>query len=118
MDSLTDIVVFVRVVDDGSFTRAAERLKLSRSVVSKYVTRLEGRLGARLLNRTTRRLSLTEAGRIFYQRSRRGLQDIEEAEAEVSRLQERIGKFIRVRPRSARNFATGMRLSRRTEQSD
>ena len=96
MDSLTDIVVFVRVVDDGSFTRAAERLKLSRSVVSKYVTRLEGRLGARLLNRTTRRLSLTEAGRIFYQRSRRGLQDIEEAEAEVSRLQEKPRGVLRI----------------------
>lgn len=96
MDSLTDIVVFVRVVDDGSFTRAAERLKLSRSVVSKYVTRLEGRLGARLLNRTTRRLSLTEAGRIFYERSRRGLQDIEEAEAEVSRLQEKPRGVLRI----------------------
>jgi DNA-binding transcriptional LysR family regulator len=96
MDSLTDIMVFVRVVDDGSFTKAAERLKLSRSVVSKYVTRLEGRLGARLLNRTTRRLSLTEAGRIFYQRSRRGLQDIEEAEAEVSRLQKKPRGVLRI----------------------
>ena len=96
MDSLTDIAVFVRVVDDGSFTRAAERLKLSRSVVSKYVTRLEERLGARLLNRTTRRLSLTEAGRIFYDRSRRGLRDIEDAEAEVSRLQETPSGVLRI----------------------
>lgn len=96
MDSLTDIAVFVRVVDDGSFTRAAERLKLSRSVVSKYVTRLEGRLGARLLNRTTRRLSLTEAGRIFYDRSRQGLRDIEDAEAEVSRLQETPSGVLRI----------------------
>ncbi len=96
MDSLSDIAVFVRVVDDGSFTRAAERLKLSRSVVSKYVTRLEERLGARLLNRTTRRLSLTEAGRIFYDRSRRGLRDIEDAEAEVSRLQETPSGVLRI----------------------
>ncbi|MDH3763493.1 MAG: LysR family transcriptional regulator [Gammaproteobacteria bacterium] len=80
--------MFVRVVDAGSFTRAAEQLRLSRPVVSKYVSRLEDRLGVRLLNRTTRRLSLTEAGRIFHQRSQRGLQDIEQAEAEVSRLQE------------------------------
>jgi len=87
MDSLTDIAVFIQVVDSGSFTAAAERLSLSKSVVSKYVTRLEGRLGARLLNRTTRRLSLTEVGRSFYERSRRGLQEIEDAEAEVSRLQ-------------------------------
>lgn len=80
--------MFVRVVDAGSFTRAAEQLRLSRPVVSKYVSRLEDRLGVRLLNRTTRRLSLTEAGRIFHQRSQRGLQDIEQAEAEVSSLQE------------------------------
>lgn len=80
--------MFVRVADAGSFTRAAEQLRLSRPVVSKYVSRLEDRLGVRLLNRTTRRLSLTEAGRIFHQRSQRGLQDIEQAEAEVSRLQE------------------------------
>jgi DNA-binding transcriptional LysR family regulator len=87
MDSLTDVAVFVQVVDSGSFTAAAERLSLSKSVVSKYVTRLEDRLGARLLNRTTRRLSLTEVGRAFYERSKRGLREIEAAEAEVSRLQ-------------------------------
>ncbi len=87
MDSLTDIAVFVQVVDSGSFTAAAERLNISKSVVSKYVTRLEDRLGARLLNRTTRRLSLTEVGRVFYERSRKGLADIEDAQAEVSRLQ-------------------------------
>jgi DNA-binding transcriptional LysR family regulator len=87
MDSLTDIAVFVQVVDAGSFTAAADRLGLSKSVVSKYVTRLEDRLGARLLNRTTRRLSLTEVGRAFYERSRLGLHELEEAEAEVSRLQ-------------------------------
>ncbi len=87
MDPLTDIAVFVQVVDAGSFTAAAERLRLSKSVISKYVTRLEERLGARLLNRTTRRLSLTEVGRVFYERSRLGLQELEEAEAEVSRLQ-------------------------------
>tara|TARA_R110002049_G_scaffold159546_2_gene324518 strand:- start:726 stop:1643 length:918 start_codon:yes stop_codon:yes gene_type:complete len=94
--SLDDIAVFVQVVRDGSFTNAAERLELSRSVVSKYVTRLEERLGARLLNRTTRRLSLTEAGQVFYERSRRGLEDIEEAEAEVSRLQEEPRGVLRI----------------------
>ena len=50
MDSLGDIAVFVRVVNEGSFTKAAERLELSRSVVSKYVSRLEDRLGVRLLS--------------------------------------------------------------------
>lgn len=87
MDSLTDIAVFVQVVESGSFTVAAERLDISKSVVSKYVTRLEEQLGARLLNRTTRRLSLTEVGRVFYERSRAGLADIKEAKDEVSRLQ-------------------------------
>lgn len=87
MEALNDIAVFVQVVESGSFTAAAERLGLSRSVVSKYITRLEGRLGARLLNRTTRRLSLTETGHVFFHRSQRGLLEIEEAEAEVSRLQ-------------------------------
>lgn len=87
MDSLTDIAVFVQVVDSGSFTAAAEKLGLSKSVVSKYVTRLENHLDARLLNRTTRRLSLTEVGHSFYERSQRGLQELEAAEAEVSCLQ-------------------------------
>ncbi len=87
MESLSDIAVFVQVVRSGSFTAAAEKLGLSKSVVSKYVTRLEDRLGARLLNRTTRRLSLTEVGRTFFERSQRALGEIEEAEAEVSRLQ-------------------------------
>ncbi len=87
MDSLSDIAVFVQVVDSGSFTAAAERMDISKSVVSKYVTRLEDQLGARLLNRTTRRLSLTEIGQVFYERSRKGLDDIEEAKQEVSLLQ-------------------------------
>jgi DNA-binding transcriptional LysR family regulator len=87
MDSLTDIAVFVQVVESGSFTAAADRLGLSKSVASKSVTRLETRLGARLLSRTTRRLSLTEAGAVLHERARRGLQEIGDAEAEVSRLQ-------------------------------
>ncbi len=84
---LNDIAVFVCVVQTGSFTAAAERLNLSKSVVSKYVTRLEDRLGARLLIRTTRRLNLTEVGRVFYERSRQGLETIDNAEQEVSVLQ-------------------------------
>ncbi|RLT93491.1 LysR family transcriptional regulator [Ketobacter sp.] len=87
MDSLTDIAVFVKVVEQGSFTATAEHLSLSKSVVSKYVSRLEDRLGARLLNRSTRRISLTEVGRSFYERSQVALQEIAEAEAEVTHLQ-------------------------------
>jgi len=87
MDSLGDIAVFVQVVRSGSFTAAADELEMSKSVISKYVSRLEDRLGARLLNRTTRRLSLTEVGQAFFERSRQALEEIEAAEAEVSRLQ-------------------------------
>ena len=87
MDSLTDVAVFVRVVERGSFTLAAEDLNLSRAVVSKYLTRLEERLGARLLHRTTRRLSLTEAGAALFEASRGALERIEEAEAAVAQFQ-------------------------------
>lgn len=96
MNDLNDIAVFVTVVDTGSFTATAERLKLSRPVVSKYVSRLEDQLAVRLLNRTTRRLSLTEAGRIFYERSRRGLDDIAEAQAEVLQLQDHPRGVLRI----------------------
>jgi len=87
MDSLAGIQAFSRVVEEGSFTGAARALGQTKSSISKQVAKLEDRLGARLLNRTTRRLSLTEAGRVFYERSRKGLADIEDAQAEVSRLQ-------------------------------
>ncbi len=87
LENLADIAVFVRVVDCGSFTRTAEQLGVSRAVVSKYIARLEARLGARLLHRTTRRLSLTEAGSALYERSRNGLAQIEEAVLEIARLQ-------------------------------
>lgn len=87
MENLADIAVFVRVVERGSFTLAAEALALSRAAVSKYVSRLEERLGARLLHRTTRRLSLTEAGAALFEASRGAIERIEEAEAAVARLQ-------------------------------
>ncbi len=87
MDNLTDVAVFVRVVERGSFTLAADALGLSRAVVSKYLSRLEERLGARLLHRTTRRLSLTEAGAALFEASRGALERIEEAEAAVAQFQ-------------------------------
>jgi DNA-binding transcriptional LysR family regulator len=87
MENLTDIAVFVRVVESSSFTAAADKLGLARSVVSKRVTRLEERLGVRLLNRTTRRLSLTEAGAALFEQSWPALARIEDAELEVTRLQ-------------------------------
>ena len=87
MDNLTDIAVFVRVVERGSFTLAAGDLELSRAAVSKYVSRLEERLGARLMQRTTRRLSLTEAGAALFEASRGAIERIEEAEAAIARFQ-------------------------------
>ncbi|MEK9723193.1 MAG: LysR substrate-binding domain-containing protein [Rhodospirillaceae bacterium] len=78
--------VFVKVVDAESFSSAARALKLTPSAVSKLVSRLEDRLGARLLNRTTRRISLTEEGRAFYQRCLPILGAIEEAERAVTEL--------------------------------
>jgi DNA-binding transcriptional LysR family regulator len=96
VEDLNDVAVFVAVVDAGSFTRAAERLKVSRPAVSKQVSRLEESLGVRLLNRTTRRLSLTEAGRIFYERASRGLEDLAEARAEVAQLQEKPRGVLRI----------------------
>jgi DNA-binding transcriptional LysR family regulator len=96
MDNLTDIAVFVRVVERGSFTTAAGELSLSRAAASKYVSRLEERLGARLLHRTTRRLSLTEAGAALFEASRGALERIEEAEAAVARFQSKPRGRLRV----------------------
>jgi len=86
MDSLNAMEVFVRVVQSGSFSEAARNLNLTPSAVSKQVSRLEDRLGARLINRTTRRLGLTEEGSAFFERAQRILVDVEEAEQAVSHL--------------------------------
>jgi len=82
----SDLRVFVRVMDRGSFSAAAADLGLTPSAVSKLISRLEDRLGARLLVRTTRRLVLTAEGEIFLARARRIVADIEEAEAELMRV--------------------------------
>jgi DNA-binding transcriptional LysR family regulator len=78
--------VFAAVVDAGSFTVAAERLDMSRAMTSKYIATLEEHLGTRLLNRTTRRLSVTESGGVYYQRCVQILFDIEEAEQLAGQL--------------------------------
>jgi DNA-binding transcriptional LysR family regulator len=83
MDRLAAVTAFVRVVELGSFARAAERLSMSTSAVSRQVAELEAHLDARLLNRTTRRLSMTEAGQAFFERSVQLLADLEEAESAV-----------------------------------
>ncbi len=83
MDTASDLRVFARVMDRGSFSNAAKDLGLTPSAVSKLVSRLEDRLGVRLLERSTRRLALTPEGETFLAHARRIVADIEEAEAEV-----------------------------------
>jgi len=84
MENLTRMTIFAQVVDAKSFSTAAARLGLSTSAVSKQVSRLEDHFGTRLLNRTTRRFSLTEAGAILYERCARILTEMQEAERELT----------------------------------
>lgn len=86
MDATSDLRVFVRVMDRGNFSIAASDLGITPSAVSKLISRLEDRLGVRLLERSTRRLALTPEGETFLSRARRIVADIEEAEAEVARV--------------------------------
>lgn len=83
MDTLTSMKVLLQVVESGSFVAAAERLNLSTAMTSKHVMHLERNLGARLLNRTSRHLSLTEAGRVYYEQCREMLDKLEMVEAAV-----------------------------------
>jgi DNA-binding transcriptional LysR family regulator len=80
MDLLASMKMYVSVIDGGSFAAAADRMNVSRAMVSKQVQKLEEHLGTRLMNRTTRRLSVTETGRAFYERSVQIVADVEEAE--------------------------------------
>ncbi len=86
MDRLTSLTVFGRVVECGGFSAAARRLNMSVTMVSNHVQALEDRLGVRLLNRTTRKVSLTETGRYYYERSAQILVDLEEADRSVGSL--------------------------------
>jgi DNA-binding transcriptional LysR family regulator len=83
MDALTSLRVFRDVVEAGSFVKAAERLDISTAMTSKHVANLERQLGVRLLNRTTRHLSLTEAGSVYYEQCREALDILQAAEAAV-----------------------------------
>lgn len=85
MDPAVDMRVFVRVVERGGFSAAAADFGMTPSAVSKLISRMEDRLGVRLLARTTRRLSLTPEGEIYFARLRGVLHDIDEAEAEITR---------------------------------
>ncbi|MEK9279634.1 MULTISPECIES: LysR family transcriptional regulator [unclassified Bradyrhizobium] len=87
MDRFTSLTAFVRVVENGGFSAAARRLNMSTTMVSNHVQALEDRLGVRLLNRTTRKVSLTEIGKAYYDRSTQILADLEQADDIASELQ-------------------------------
>jgi DNA-binding transcriptional LysR family regulator len=96
MAAFAGIEVFVRVVETGSFTAAAERLQTAKSSVSEAVRALEERLGVRLLDRSTRKVQPTEAGRAFYARCRRLLEDETAARREAQALQKAPAGRLRV----------------------
>ena len=96
MDRLTEMEAFATVVDQGGFTDAARKMGISKSAVSKHVSALEARLGARLLNRTTRRVSPTEIGLAYYDRARRVLNDAGEADALVTSMQSAPSGLLRI----------------------
>jgi DNA-binding transcriptional LysR family regulator len=95
MDQLRAIKVFVRVIDEGSFA-AARGLDLAPAVVTRLVAELEEHLGTRLLNRTTRRLSLTEIGEAYLERARRIMADVDEAAALAASATQEVRGLLRV----------------------
>ncbi|WP_316977558.1 LysR family transcriptional regulator [Shumkonia mesophila] len=96
MERSHEMGIFVRVVDEGGLSAAARALNLAPSTISKIMTRLEERLGVRLMNRTTRQFKLTAEGEEFYKRSRAIIQEIEEAEASVSRAKSELTGPLKV----------------------
>jgi DNA-binding transcriptional LysR family regulator len=86
MSVFDDMTVFVRAVEVGSFSGAAQQLGIAKSIVSRRILSLESRLGTSMFHRSTRQLSLTETGLAYYERARRILADVAEAEDVASRL--------------------------------
>ncbi|WP_136617601.1 MULTISPECIES: LysR family transcriptional regulator [Mesorhizobium] len=96
MIDLNDIVVFARVVEAGSFTAAARLLAMPKTTVSRRVAALEREVGVRLLQRTTRSLKLTDAGRLYYEQSSQGLRTIEEANLRLAEARAEPSGTIRI----------------------
>lgn len=96
MDLFGAMKLYVAVVDGGSFAAAADKLAISRAMASKQIQKLEEHLDTRLLNRTTRRLSLTETGRAFYERSAQIVADVEEAEQIAGQMTRRPRGVLRL----------------------
>jgi DNA-binding transcriptional LysR family regulator len=96
MNDLNEIRIFAQVVIRGSFTAAADFLGMTKSTVSRKISALEARLGVRLLVRTTRQIHLTEQGEALFQRSKRILSDLEEAELAVSSTQDKVTGHLNI----------------------
>lgn len=96
MDRFLEMQTFNAVVETGSFVAAAELLQLSKAAVSRHVVELEKRLGIRLLHRTTRRLSLTPEGQVFYARGKEVLAELDAVEAEVTARRESVSGLLRI----------------------
>ncbi len=96
MDKFQEMSTFVAVVDAGSFVKAADAQGMSKPAVSRYVGDLETRLGVRLLQRTTRRLSLTDEGQVFYDRCKSVLMSVDEAETEIASRSREASGVLRV----------------------
>src|SRR4029077_459641 len=96
MDRLTSLTAFVGVVDSGGVLAAGGRLNMSTTMVSNHIQALEDRLGARLLNRTTRKVSLTEVGKAYYDRCTQILAEIEQADEVAGALQSKPRGTLRI----------------------
>jgi DNA-binding transcriptional LysR family regulator len=96
VDRFLEMKTFNAVVDAGSFVKAADVLGMSKAAVSRYVLDMESRLGVRLLHRTTRRLSLTDEGQVFYARSKDLLAELQEAEDEITSRSAAASGLLRV----------------------
>tara|TARA_R110002049_G_scaffold7928_5_gene44509 strand:- start:2653 stop:3594 length:942 start_codon:yes stop_codon:yes gene_type:complete len=96
MQDLNEMAIFAIVVSSGSFTKAAEKLKLPKSTVSRKVSQLEKRIGVRLINRTTRNLKPTETGKLYFSQCQKMLEQAEEADRIVNNMQSEPSGLLRI----------------------
>jgi DNA-binding transcriptional LysR family regulator len=111
MESFNSMHAFVQVVESGSFTEAARSLRVPKSTLSRRIARLEDRLGVQLLVRTTRRVGTTEVGAAYYERSRKIVEEIREAEEAVLHMSEVPRGLLRVTAPARENHAIGELIS-------
>ena len=105
MDRFEEMRNFVRIVDAGSITRAADTTHIAKSAISRRLSELEDRLNVQLINRTTRRMTLTDAGRRFYDESQRILGDLEDVEGQLNLSETSLTGRIRLAAPSAFGLA-------------